>query len=270
MDRKEKVNEFLKIAKDIQNNETRKAHENNFFHKQISEDEETIKKANALIIDIENTPHAFVLGCIMDKQIQAEKAWIIPYKILTHFKNNFLIEHFSIDNLSNISLNEYETAFREASLHRFNKKMAKQFRDGVLRIKNRYNSDASRIWSGKPSSKTVVERFEEFNGVGQKISTMATNILFRKFGIEFSEYSSIDISLDVHVLCVMRRLGLVENNIDNEIFKNEVLSETRRWNPEYPGIFDRACFEVGRSFCFEDKTPNCKNCILQNICDKVF
>ena len=37
--------------------------------------------ANALLTDLEKTPHAFVLACVMDKQIKASKAWEIPYKI---------------------------------------------------------------------------------------------------------------------------------------------------------------------------------------------
>lgn len=39
------------------------------------------KAADELLNDIENYPHAFVLACIMDKQIKAELAWIIPYRI---------------------------------------------------------------------------------------------------------------------------------------------------------------------------------------------
>ena len=41
------------------------------------------KAADELLNDIENYPHAFVLACIMDKQIKAELAWLIPYRIST-------------------------------------------------------------------------------------------------------------------------------------------------------------------------------------------
>jgi hypothetical protein len=39
--------------------------------------------ADNLLNDLQNYPHAFVLACIMDRQIRAEKAWMIPYEIKT-------------------------------------------------------------------------------------------------------------------------------------------------------------------------------------------
>ena len=37
--------------------------------------------ANSLLNDIENYPHAYVLACLMDRQIKAERAWVIPFEI---------------------------------------------------------------------------------------------------------------------------------------------------------------------------------------------
>ncbi len=108
-------------------------------------------------------------------------------------------------------------------LHRFNDTMAEVFYSAIQDIKVKYNGDASRIWSNNPSSAKVVYEFLQFKGSGKKIATMAANILARQFKIPFSDYYSIDISPDVHILRVMRRTGLVDSNadLDSIIYKEE-------------------------------------------------
>lgn len=41
------------------------------------------KAANDLLCNLTEYPHAFVLGCLMDFQIKAEKAWQIPYIVFS-------------------------------------------------------------------------------------------------------------------------------------------------------------------------------------------
>lgn len=37
-------------------------------------------EADRLLNNLKQTPHAFVLASIMDRQCKAERAWLIPYK----------------------------------------------------------------------------------------------------------------------------------------------------------------------------------------------
>jgi len=207
-------------------------------------------ETNRFLNDIENYPHGFVLACIMDRQIFAEVAWAIPYKVCQY------IGDFSFDGLKKISLSELEKLVRHRAQN-----MAQYFHEAIQRIENMYGGDASRIWQGCPSSATIVRRFLEFSGVGPKIATMAANILVRELKVPVSDKFSIDISVDVHIRRVFKRLGLVRNEASDE----EVIYTARELNPEYPGIFDLAVWEIGRNWC-KAKSYNCTSCYMQKHC----
>ena len=210
---------------------------------------------DAFLNNLNQYPHAYVLACLMDRQIKAERAWSIPYIVCKKF------ESFDINELSEIKLTDYRSLFKSESLHRFNDSMAKIFYEAVLKIKDDYNGDVSSIWSNKPSSAAVVYKFLEFKGCGVKISTMAANILARQFKIPFSDYYSIDISPDVHIIRVMKRIGYVSENANNEM----IIYRARELNPEFPGIIDFSCWEIGRKWC-RPKNPDCENCIVNKEC----
>lgn len=215
------------------------------------------EEANALLNDLEHYPHAYVLACCMDKQISSEKAWYIPYAIKK------LCGDFEIDTLAALDKEWYITQFNRHKLHRFPTDSAIAFHAAVMRIKGVYEGDASRIWSGKPSSAAVVRKFLEFEGVGVKIATMAANILARQYEIPFSDYSSIDISPDVHVMRIFTRAELIEAGAS----KDTAIYKARELCPEYPGIVDAACWNIGREFC-HPHNPDCENCPVTNACPK--
>lgn len=216
------------------------------------------EEADLLLNDLKNYPHAFVLGCIMDKQIPAKRAWIIPYKV------SLAIDGFEFEKLEQLSIDDYSKIFNdggEGSFHRYKDKAPVEFYEGVQKIKNDYGGDASKIWSGELYSSEVVRRFSEFYGVGQKISTMATNILAKQFKVPMKDYSSIDISVDVQIEKMFKRLGFVDNNASLE----DIVACAREINPEFPGIFDSACWELGSYICLP-KNPKCGECYLKKQC----
>ena len=218
------------------------------------------EEKNSLVTDLDNYPHAFVLACAMDRQINADRAWSIPYEI----KN--VLKDFSINTLYKVSLEEYKNIFNTKKLHRFNDDMATIFYNAIHKIVLDYDGDASNIWKNSPSSATVVSRFLDFDGIGIKIATMATNILSRDFKIPLSDYYSIDVSPDVHVKRLFKRMGLIKkkdiNNIDKIIYK------ARSINPDFPGIIDLTCWKLGKKVC-RPKSPKCEECILKDLCPKI-
>lgn len=146
-------------------------------------------------------------------------------------------------------------------LHRFVEKMSGFFFSAVQHLADQYHSQASLIWSDRPSSATVVYRFLEFDGIGPKIASMAANILARDFKVPFADYYSIDISADVHVRRVFGRLGLTppDATIDQLIFR------ARGLHPEFPGLMDLPAWEIGRTWC-KPRKPDCAGCYMKELC----
>lgn len=213
-------------------------------------------EADRLLNDLEHHPHAFVLGCVMDRQIPAQRAWLIPRQIA------IALGTFSIEALHRLSPDDVKSLMTTPkSLHRFASKMSGLFHSAVGRIADDYAGDASRIWAEHPPSAEAVYRFLEFEGVGPKIATMAVNILARSFKVPFADHYSIDISADVHVRRVFGRLGLCSPTAAVE----ELVYKARALNPTFPGVLDLPCWEIGRNWCLA-RRPLCKDCYMSDIC----
>lgn len=227
------------------------------FHKPFDEVPFTGKpEADALVNDLEHSPHAFVLACVMDRQIKAERAWLIPHEFRSRLGT------FEFEALADLSLRRIRSLMtRPTPLHRFTEVMSECFYEAVKRIETQYGGNAGKIWMDKPSSATVVLRFLEFQGVGPKIATMAANILAREMKIPMSDNYSIDISPDVHVRRVFTRLGLIPQANQTEM----LIYRAREMNPSYPGILDLPAFEIGRQWC-RPRSPNCANCYMNPVC----
>jgi endonuclease III len=215
------------------------------------------EEADTLLNNLNQFSHAYVLACVMDRQIKAERAWLIPYYISQE------IGGLDFDKLLKQDLNSLKEIFERKSLHRFNDIMAENFYSAIQLIHTKYQNNASNIWKDHPKSATVVRRFLEFKGVGVKISTMAANILAREFKIPMQDRICIDISPDVQVKRVFIRLGFISKDASND----ELIYCAREFYPEYPGIFDFSAWEIGREWC-RPNNADCKNCYLNHFCPK--
>lgn len=211
--------------------------------------------ADDLLNDLDNFPHAYVLACLMDRQITAKRAWLIPYSVSQE------IGSFKFRRLVRLNLEFYRRIFIENNLHRFNNIMSGNFYQAIQVMHIKYHDNASNIWKNSPRSASIVRRFLEFKGAGLKIATMAANILARDFKIPLRDRTYIDISTDRHTKRVFTRLGLTSKNPTN----NDVIYCVRELNPEYPGIFDLSLWEIGRKWC-RPRNPDCGKCYLNIYC----
>ena len=212
--------------------------------------------ADALLNNLENYPHAFVLACLMARRWKAEKCWLVPYRFMERLGS------FKFEDLVLLPSDRILDLFLiQPPLHLMKETMAGIFYGAIQTISNAYQGDASRIWRGNPSSATVVKRFLQFEGAGPKIATMAANILVRDFKIPVSDKYSIDISPDSQVRRTFERLGLASRGASNE----ELTYTAREMNPPYPGVFDLALWEIGRQWCRPSR-PQCAKCYLRQHC----
>jgi len=88
-----------------------------------------VLEPDLLLNDLTAHPHAFVLACVMDRQIRAEKAWSIPYGISERLGD------FSIVALAQLSREKVKDLMaRPEPLHRFVETMSSLFYAAVQRI----------------------------------------------------------------------------------------------------------------------------------------
>ncbi len=216
------------------------------------------RPADELASDLKNYPHAFVIGCVVDRQIPAKRAWAIPCRLKER------IGSFDFAKLYGMKKEEWFHHFNVPdSLHRYKEKMPKCVYDAIQIIGDVYDGDASKMWSGRPPSATVVYRFLQIHGVGPKIATMAANILARDFKIRFKDYYSIDISVDVHIRRVFYRLGLTKKSASSD----EITYKARELHPEFPGLLDFPCWNIGKNWC-KPRNPKCGQCYMNPVCPK--
>jgi endonuclease-3 len=90
--------------------------------------------ADALLNDLDHYPHAFVIGCLMDRQWKSEKCWLVPYL----FKERS--GSFAFDDLATLSHEEVVSLFvQPRPLHRWKEKMANIFHLAIQRIGEQYS-----------------------------------------------------------------------------------------------------------------------------------
>ena len=216
---------------------------------------------NARLCDIESEAHLFLIACLMDRQITAEKAWNIPFALEQR------IGRFTMQSLSEMGEADIIQAMKEpALLHRLWKVQSIYLMKMSHQVVAKYGGMANKIWSGCPKSAEIVWRFLEFEGIGPKIATMATNILVRDLKVKVSDKSSIDVSVDTHVGRLFTRLGLSESRD-----RDAIVYRARDLCPDYPGVLDLPLWVIGREYCHAGRPPSClknNDCPLYEYCPK--
>jgi len=204
-------------------------------------------------------PLAFLIGIINAESVSAEEFFSVPYRLRN------LLGHLDPDRIGKMPYDELVQALRKC--RGLCRKIPRNIQQGCRKIVKEYSGNAENIWNDFLTSRELVARFDAFNGVGQKKSTMAANILVRDLGVKVKDedWSGIDVSYNQqagHVGRVFSRTGLVE--VDE---MRAVIEAARRLNPRWPGALDLPAWLIGREWCHEKK-PECFNCVINSVCPR--
>jgi len=225
---------------------------------------------HALIFDLENTPHAFVIGCVLDKMIAAEKAWAGPHKLAQR------IDDFSFSNLRKLTPEDWKNYLGPqdddpSHIHWLWETVMPKSLHSAMQVIDEYScgrGDAKCMWTGDGlRGDDIVNRFKKINGVGDKIANMAVRILVTRFKQPIKK-NSIDVSVDVHVAKVFPRLGLVQidESASQRDIKKIIVQKARELHPSFPAEIDRPIFMIGKQYCHKTN-PNCGACLMTRLCD---
>lgn len=220
---------------------------------------------------VRRNDNAFLLGVIFDQGIPYEKAWEAPYLLKRR------LGHFSMRRLAGSPIPEIRRALRGATegeaLQRFTTKVAWWLRAAARKLIKDYRGDAGNIWQDCWTAGEVIERLDDFPGIGQKKAHMAARILHEERAPhEFVRWQDINVAVDIHVRRVFKRTGLVESAVTSEI-----LAEAARLHPRYPGALDVPAWSIGQGWC-GPKRADCggrqrsdgQPCPLRRVCPKKF
>jgi endonuclease III len=182
---------------------------------------------------------------------------MIPYNLFN------ALGHLDIKIISEMTWGDMCALFNQLPQKpRYPQKMATWTIQAARRILDEYDGRIENIWANHPRCVDVQERFEKFEGISQKKAAMLTETLVKKYNIELTDRSGLDIAADSLVARVFKRCGFIDRED-----KKLVVLKARELNPEYPGVLDRPCWLIGGKYCFQTN-PTCVSCPIGDICPK--
>jgi len=145
------------------------------------------------------------------------------------------------------------------SLHRY-RYMASYCCLAAARVRDQYDSDIRNIWRDEPTGQEFLRRIFEFKGLKQKCGGLFARVAVLSHGaVLWDNYAGLDISPDVHVVRVMKRLGLVSENATTQ----EVINRARELSPYAPVEWEGLWLH-GVEVC--SAVPRCGECSISRGC----
>jgi hypothetical protein len=210
--------------------------------------------------------NSLLISCLVNRGIQWERAMSLVDEMKTRTGYTDTIKMFTELNDTMIEWHmfaDYAAVDNEGkplpSLHRY-RYMAEYCCLAAAKIVRDYDGDIRNIWKDEPTGQEFLRRIFEFKGLKRKCGGLFARCAVLSHGvILWDNYAGLDISPDVHVCRVMKRLGLV----DEDATTQEVVIAARELSPyapvEWEGLWLHAIEVCG-------SVANCGECFISRAC----
>jgi len=128
---------------------------------------------------LSSDPLALLIGFALDQQVTVQKAFIGPWDLQRR------LGHLDARRIAATDPAELDRVFRERpALHRFPGSMAGKVAALCAAIADRYDGDASRIWSEAKDGKDLQARLLDLPGIGEMKARSILAILGKRLGLD--------------------------------------------------------------------------------------
>jgi uncharacterized HhH-GPD family protein len=133
-------------------------------------------EANELIA---SDPLALLVGFVLDQQVTVQKAFSGPLVLKER------LGALDVDTLASADL---EPVFRERpALHRYPGAMAQRVHALAVHIRDRWDGDAARIWTGAMDADELRANLAALPGFGEMKIKALGSVLAKRFGVEAAQ-----------------------------------------------------------------------------------
>ncbi|MCX4385941.1 Fe-S cluster assembly protein HesB [Micromonospora peucetia] len=133
-------------------------------------------EANRLL---ERSPLALLLGMVLDQQVPMEKAFSSPYVLAQRLGRDL--------DARELADHDPETLLalfaQPPALHRFPKAMAARVQEVCRVLVDRYDGEATRLWSDAADGRELLRRIGDLPGFGKQKSQIFLALLGKRFGV---------------------------------------------------------------------------------------
>jgi uncharacterized HhH-GPD family protein len=122
---------------------------------------------------------ALVVGFVLDQQVTVQKAFSGPL---------VLRERVGSLDAAALADADLEAALREKpAIHRFPGSMAKRVHDLAVHVRDEYDGDAARVWTGAADGEDLRRRLAALPGFGEMKVKALGSVLAKRFGVAAAE-----------------------------------------------------------------------------------